>query len=78
MPRPDTMANAKPAVRNTTARNREVECPKCAARLKIRRARTPRFDHYGFESYEFECGECSTPLVGVIDPYGGALLAAAR
>ena len=57
------------------ARLREVECPQCNARF--RRARTPRVDSHGFESYELDCRFCGVSLAGIIDPLDGALLLSA-
>ena len=59
------------------ARLRDVECPKCKARFLFRRARVPRFDSHGFESYQLHCEHCGASFVGVIDPYDGALLLSA-
>jgi hypothetical protein len=55
-------------------RLREVECPNCKARILFRRVLIPHIDEQGFESYAFNCNFCRSCLVGVIDPYDGALL----
>jgi hypothetical protein len=57
-----------------TARLREVECPQCSALFLFRRARTPRFDSHGFESYELDCKFCGASLAGIIDPLDRTLL----
>jgi hypothetical protein len=61
-------------IKNDSARNRLVECPKCLAHFTFRRAITPRFDAHGFESYGFRCESCRAPLIGIIDPFDGCLL----
>jgi hypothetical protein len=55
-------------------RLRGVECPNCNGRILLRWARFPYIDEQGFESYAFNCDFCRSCLVGVIDPYDGALL----
>jgi hypothetical protein len=55
-------------------RLRGVECPNCNAQILLRSARVPRIDEQGFETHAFNCDFCRSCLVGVIDPYDGALL----
>ena len=59
------------------SRLREVECPNCKALFLFRRVRVPHIDEQGFESYELKCKFCRASLVGIIDPYDGALLLSA-
>jgi hypothetical protein len=55
-------------------RLRKVECPNCRMQFLFRRARVPRFDAHGFESYLFDCKSCRVLLTGVVHPYHGTLL----
>jgi hypothetical protein len=56
------------------AQGLEIECPQCKARWKFHRAKFPRIDSSGFESYSFQCQNCGTSIVGIIDPFDGKLL----
>jgi len=51
-----------------------IACPACNALVMIYRSLTPRIDACGFESYRFECEECSAMLAGIIDPQDDKLL----
>ena len=51
-----------------------IACPKCDARLMFCRSGSPTIDACGFESYSFGCGECGTPLAGIVDPSDDTLL----
>jgi hypothetical protein len=44
--------------RKEALRLREVECPNCRMQFLFRRARVPRSDAQGFESYLFDCKSC--------------------
>ena len=66
--------NNRTRPRKEAPRLRNVECPKCKGRLSFRRARAPRFDSHGFESYQLNCKHCGASLTGIIDPYDGTLL----
>jgi hypothetical protein len=52
----------------------EIQCPKCRTFFTFRRPGHALFDSAGFESYEFECRDCRAVLVGLVDPFDGALL----
>ena len=52
----------------------KVKCPHCKARLISHRAKLPRIDSSGFETYSFQCRNCGTPLLGIIDPFDDTLL----
>jgi hypothetical protein len=49
-------------------------CQKCSAMLNFHRSQSPDIDSCGFESYQFDCQECGTRLVGIIDPADDALI----
>jgi hypothetical protein len=49
-------------------------CPKCHTRLNFRPSQTADIDAAGFESYRFDCQECGSSLVGIVDPLDDALL----
>ena len=49
-------------------------CVICGARILLHRLSDPQFDACGFEHYEFDCVECKSPLVGIIDPWDDGLL----
>ena len=51
-----------------------IKCPHCKARSVFHRAKFPRIDSSGFETYSFQCRNCGVPLVGIIDPFDGTLL----
>jgi hypothetical protein len=59
-----------------SARTRFTACPACDARLVLFRSHPAPIDSCGFESYNLECKQCGTALVGIIDPYDDALLVA--
>jgi hypothetical protein len=69
-----TLVDVLTKTNKETARLRQVVCPQCNSRFLFRRARTPRFDSHGFESYELDCKFCGASLAGIIDPLNGALL----
>jgi hypothetical protein len=52
----------------------ETRCPKCAARLVIRRVSNAAVDPDGREGYFIQCRECGTWLTGMTDPGGEAFL----
>jgi hypothetical protein len=52
----------------------EIKCPQCEARSVFHRAKCPRIDSSGFETYSFECQGCGASIVGIIDPYDDKLL----
>ena len=56
---------------------RRAKCPSCN-RFVFCGVDASRFDCYGFEVYDFDCGFCRTPLIGVIDPSDEALLLSVR
>jgi ribosomal protein S27E len=58
----------------TRALGLEIECLKCKARSVFHRAKFPRIDSSGFETYSFRCQNCGATLVGIIDPFDGKLL----
>ena len=51
-----------------------MECPRCAARIRLRRTDDPHIDSAGFESYTLTCTECTTSFSGIIDPYDDVFL----
>jgi hypothetical protein len=55
-----------------------VACPTCNAQITLRRSDNPYIDFCGFESYSFDCKECGTPVVGIVDPIDDALLISPR
>jgi hypothetical protein len=55
-------------------RTTAAACPKCGARIVIRRVLDPNIDSSGFENYFLKCNQCSVWLIGIIDPYDEALL----
>jgi hypothetical protein len=64
-----------PSVKTSNvSKSDKVGCPKCGASLKFYRSNQPEIDECGFESYSFECRECGSLLVGVIDPMDDTLL----
>jgi RNase P subunit RPR2 len=67
MPRKKTKQQHDPRIRI-------VECPKCKTQFIFRRKANARFDDHGFESYRLGCESCGAFLVGIIDPFDGALL----
>ena len=52
----------------------EIKGPHCKARLIFPRAKLPRIDSSGFETYSFQCRDCGAPLLGIIDPFDGLRL----
>jgi hypothetical protein len=64
----------KKTERQHDSRTRLVECPKCKTKFTFRRKANARFDDHGFESYRLGCESCGAFLVGIIDPFDGALL----
>lgn len=56
----------------------QAACPRCNAALELVRSDTPRIDDCGFESYRFECTDCGTALIGIIDPADDTLLVSER
>jgi hypothetical protein len=58
----------------TRALGLEIECPQCKARSVFHRAKFPRLDSAGFETYSFQCQGCGASIVGIIDPFDGKLL----
>jgi len=65
--------HAAPAVSRS-----EAACPRCSAALGLLRSDRPHIDDCGFESYRFECADCGTALVGIIDPADETLLVSER
>jgi hypothetical protein len=59
------------------SRFRRAQCPTCN-RFVFCGVGSSRFDCYGFEVYDVDCGFCQTPLIGVIDPSDEALLLSVR
>jgi len=51
-----------------------TSCPRCCATLQLSRNEHPHIDECGFESYSFECADCGTALIGIVDPADEALL----
>jgi hypothetical protein len=58
----------------TRALSLDIECPQCKACWEFHRAKSPRIDSSGFESYSFRCQRCKRSLGGIIDPFDGELL----
>jgi len=59
--------------RSTMAVHNVPLCPRCHTRLNFHRSQTPDIDAAGFETYRFDCQQCGTALIGIIDPADGAL-----
>jgi hypothetical protein len=51
-----------------------IACPYCNARFAFSCSSTPVVDECGFESYRFECRECSAAFAGIVDPIDDTLL----
>jgi hypothetical protein len=51
-----------------------VQCPRCAAQTRLRRAADAHIDSAGFETYTLACVGCGSFFSGIIDPYDDALL----
>ena len=49
-------------------------CVECGEKIVLHTLASPQIDACGFERYEFDCIECKSRLVGIIDPYDDALL----
>ena len=52
----------------------DTACPKCGARVVLRKVSNPSLEPSGPAGYVIQCNECRTWLTGIIDPDDGAFV----